>query len=84
MGWGLVAKAFLASIILSLLLLPLKGLGFLLDKIPYMQPESSTALGVRGVLAVLLILVYMPLICYVAGSWVGFCKRINPAGNKNG
>jgi hypothetical protein len=84
MGWSLIWRMLIASCIFSLFLIPLKLVGLLLDCIPYMQTETPIALGVRFILGVLLIAVYMPLMCYVAGSWVGFCKRVDPDENQNG
>jgi len=83
MGWSLLWKACIASLIISLFLVPLKLLGLLLEIIPYMQTETPMALTVRLILGILLIAVYLPLMCYVAGSWVGFCKRVDPDENKN-
>ena len=78
-GWRILWKTFVASFLLSLFLLPIKLLGPLLDKMPYMQTATSTSDGIRGILALFLLVVYLPLIFYVAASWVGFCKRIDPA-----
>ena len=77
-GWRILWKTVVASFLLSLFLLPLKLLGLLFDKIPYMQTETPTSLGIRGILALFFLVVYLPLIFYVAASWVGFSKRIDP------
>ncbi|MGC3989330.1 MAG: hypothetical protein QM796_06560 [Chthoniobacteraceae bacterium] len=75
-GWSMIGRAFLAFLIVSLFLSPLNLIGWRLNELPFIshQTAPSHALVLSG-LAILL--VYIPLVFYVAGSWVGFCRRID-------
>ena len=72
----MIGKTLLAYIIISLLQLPLVVLGAIPAVAGFLRADSAPSLVVRLVLAVVLLLVYLPICFYIAASAVGFCPPV--------
>ena len=68
-GWRIIGKTILATFIITFFQALLGVPGWFISKLP---PLSD---GFRFVLALFILLIYMPLSFYVAASAVGFCPR---------
>ena len=80
-GFGVLWKSLVASVILAIIFVPVRFLGLLFENIPYMQTSTPITIGIQVGLGLILLAVYSPIAFYVAGSWVGFCKRVDPDGH---
>ena len=75
-GWRVIGKAFLASIVISLWNLPLIVIEPFTSHAEFFQRDTLSSVSVRLGLAAFFILVYLPLAFYSAASWVGFCETV--------
>ena len=74
-GWRIIGKTILATFIITFFQALLGVPGWFISKLPFFQQETPLSDGFRFVLALFILLIYMPLSFYVAASAVGFCPR---------
>jgi len=75
LGWRIVGKTFVASVIISFFQMILCVPGWFISNLPFFQQETPSSMGVRFVMVLFLLLIYLPLTFYVAARCVGFCPK---------
>jgi hypothetical protein len=83
LGWTMLGKSVLAYFIALIFLTPLGVVPLLFEKIPVLQRNTPDSLILRVAIGLFVLLIYVPLVFYVAGSWVGFCRRIDPSDDES-
>jgi Zn-dependent protease with chaperone function len=71
-GWFVLLKSVVAVVIVLLFASPLSWL------LTALQNNPDLRGGVALVALALGFFVYLPLVFYVAGSWLGFCRYVTP------
>jgi hypothetical protein len=79
----MLGKAFLAYLIISLLQLPLVVLSVVPVVSDFFHTDTPSSIAVRLSLVAFIILFYIPLSFYIAGSTVGFCSSVTSSSLSN-